>query len=134
MSSAPVLDSHALLVYFRAEAGDALVKDLLTKAAASQRPLHMSEISYAKLKSTLIRSNGLNEWERTAAILGSLPIAYHDVTRKTADAAADIVTNHLVSIATAFTAALALEINAPVLTNSNEFKALEKEIKIIWLR
>ena len=47
MPAAPVLDSHALLAYFRQEPGGERVKELLHKAATAGRPLHMTQVNYA---------------------------------------------------------------------------------------
>ncbi len=90
MPAAPVvLDSHALVAYFRDEAGAEQVEALLAKAAASERPLHMTEVNYAEAKYTLIRKDGPEAWEASARILTGLPIEFHPVTRALADQAAD---------------------------------------------
>ena len=49
MPAAQVLDSHALLAYFRQETGGERVKELLHKAATADRPLHMTEVNYAEV-------------------------------------------------------------------------------------
>ena len=78
--AAAVLDSHALLAFFRGEEGAALVKDLLHKAATADRPLQMTEVNYAEVKYTLLKKDGPSEWERAADILTSLPIEFHPAT------------------------------------------------------
>ena len=56
MPAAPaVLDSHALLAYFRNEPGGEFVERLLVRAAAAGHPLHMTEVNHAEVKYTLIR-------------------------------------------------------------------------------
>jgi ribonuclease VapC len=134
MSAAPVLDSHALLAFFRGEEGAALVKELLHKAASADRPLQMTEVNYAEVKYTLIKKDGLNEWNRAATILTSLPIEFHPATRRLADLAADFKARFKLSLADAFAAALAKEKKAELVTGDPEFKPLEKEIKINWLK
>jgi ribonuclease VapC len=128
-----VLDSYALIVFFRGEAGAGQVKDLLHKAASNDRPLQMTEVNYAEVKYTLIKQDGLNQWNQAAEILTSLPIEFHPADRRLADAAADFKGRHKMSLTDAFAAALARERKAELVTGDPEFRALEKEIKINWL-
>ena len=62
------------------------------------------------------------------------PIEFHPVTRPLADMAAEFKSRISFSLADAFAAALAKEKKAELLTGDAEFKALEKEIKIRWLK
>ena len=129
-----VLDSHALVAYFRDEPGAEVVEALLNKAAVSERPLHMTEVNYAEAKYTLIRKDGREAWEASTRILAGLPIEFHPVTRALADQAAEYKAAHKMSLADAFAAALARERKADLVTGDPEFKPLEKEIKINWLK
>jgi predicted nucleic acid-binding protein len=56
------------------------------------------------------------------------------VTRRLADQAAEYKARHKLSLADAFAAALAKEKKAELVTGDPEFKPLEKEIKINWLK
>jgi predicted nucleic acid-binding protein len=132
MASA-ILDSHALLAFFRGEETAAPVKDLLHKAASADRPLHMTEINYAEVKYLLLKKDGADAWKLAADILTSLPIEFHPADRSLAEIAADLKARHKISVADAFAAALAKERKAELVTGDPEFKALEKEIKINWL-
>jgi len=133
MPAAPVLDSHALLAFFRGEPAGVAVKALLQKAAAADRPLGMTEVNYAEVKYTLIKKDGLDDWERAAEILKSLPIEFRIADRALADAAADYKSCFKISLAAAFAAALAKEKKAELVTGDPEFKPLAKELKILWL-
>ena len=129
-----VLDSHALVAYFRDEPGADLVETLLTKAASSERPLHMTEVNYAEAKYVLIRKDGPDAWQASARILAGLPIEFHAADRHLADFAADFKARFKLSLADAFAAALAKEKKAELVTGDPEFKALEREIKVTWLK
>jgi predicted nucleic acid-binding protein len=131
--AASVLDSHALLAFFRGEAAGVQVKDLLHKAASADRPLHMTEVNYAELKYMLVKKDGGGAWKQAADILTSLPIEFHPADRQLADVAADFKARHKISLADAFAAALARERKAELVTGDPEFKTLENEIKINWL-
>ena len=73
-------------------------------------------------------------WAEAAKVLEGLPIDFHSTTRALADAAADFKARFKLSLADAFAAALAKERRAELVTGDLEFKALEKEIKVQWLR
>lgn len=128
-----VLDSYALLAFFRGEEGGAKVRDLLQKAANADRPLHMSDVNYAEVKSMLLKKDGAGAWEQAGDVLKSLPVEFHSTTRALADIAADFKARHKVSLADAFAAALAKDRKAELVTGDPEFKALEKDLKIVWL-
>lgn len=129
-----VLDSFALIAYFRDEGGADKVEALLHKAARTREPLQMTEVNYAEVQYIIIRRNGLPGWEAVAARLVALPIKFHPVTRELADLAARFKASHPISLADAFAAALAKTHNAELVTGDREFKALEKEIVIRWLK
>ena len=130
-----VLDSFALIAYFRDEAGADKVETLLYKAARTREPLHMTEVNYAEVQYIIIRRNGLPGWEAVAAQLVALPIKFHPVTRELADLAARFKASHPISLADAFAAALAKIHNAELVTGDREFKVVERELrKIRWLR
>jgi len=129
-----VLDSFALIAYFRDEAGADKVEILLQKAAARHEPLHMTEVNYAEVQYIIIRKNGLTAWEMAAASLVSLPIAFHPITRDLADIAARLKASHRISLADAFASALAKHRKCELVTGDLEFKALERELKIAWLK
>jgi len=129
-----VLDSFALIAYFRDEAGADKVENLLHKAAARHEPLQMTEVNYAEVQYIIIRKNGLTAWEMAAASLVSLPIAFHPITRDLADVAARLKASHRISLADAFASALAKHRKCELVTGDLEFKALERELKIAWLK
>ena len=131
---ATVLDSFALIAYFRGEPAGVPVKELLQKASKTDQPVHMTEVNYAEAKYVLIRKDGSAAWEAAARILIGLPIEFHAATRTLADAAAEFKARFAISLADAFAAALAKEERADLVTGDSEFKALEEEIRITWTR
>ena len=129
-----VLDSHALLAYFRQEPGGGHVKELLHKAATADRPLHMTEVNYAEVNCLIRKKDGTDAWDEAARVLETLPIQFHPADRALADTAADFKARFKISLADAFAAALARAKKAELLTGDPDFKPLEKEIKIHWLK
>jgi ribonuclease VapC len=134
MPATPVLDSFALLAFLRGEAGDDKVAALLEKAGERDAPLHMTEVNYAEVKYIVIRKDGAERWADVARDLPTLPIEFHSADRELADLAADFKSRFSFSLADAFAAALAKAKNCELLTGDPEFKQVEKEIKINWLK
>ena len=132
--SAKVLDSFALIAYFRDEPGAETVEKLLVAAGKEDSPLHMTEVNYAEVKYSIVKRDGTEAWEEAAKILQGLPIDFHSTTRELADTAADFNARFPMSLADAFAAALAKEKKAELVTGDPEFKAVEKEIKVVWLK
>ena len=129
-----VLDSFALIAYFRDEAGAEIIENLLVAASRKDSPLHMTDVNYAEVKYSIVKKDGPSAWEEAAKILQGLPIEFHPTNRSLADSAADFKTRFKLSLADAFAAALAKEKKAEFITGDPEFKALEKEIKIQWIK
>ncbi len=129
-----VLDSFALLVYFREERGGEAIKALLRWAADADQPLLMTEVTYAEVQYIIRRKEGDERWAETAQVLESLPILFFPATRALADHAASFKARYKISLADGFAAALALEKKAELYTGDPEFKALEKEINISWIK
>ncbi len=94
----------------------------------------MTEVNYAEVGHTIRRKDGDAAWAEAARILEALPIEFHPATRALADFAADFKARFKLSLADAFAAALAKEKKAELVTGDPEFKALEKEIKVTWLK
>ena len=129
-----VLDSYALLAFLRGEDGDGEVRQLLERAGDRDQPLHMTEANYAEVKYIILRKEGRERWASIAADLVALPLEFHPITRVLADVAADFKARYRISLADAFAAALAKEKKAELVTGDPEFKALEKELKMEWLK
>jgi predicted nucleic acid-binding protein len=132
--ASPVLDSFALLAYLRDEGGAEFIQGVLEKASRRDTPVFMTEVNYAEVKYIILREDGEEAWKVVAASLGSLPIEFVPASRTLADTAADFKASHRISLADAFAAALAKERKTELITGDPEFKPLEKEIKINWLK
>lgn len=132
--SAIVLDSHALLVFLRGESGGEIVRQLLEKASERDESLHMTEVNYTEVQYIVRRKDGDASWQHIVRELPALPIAFHPVTRELADLAADFKSRFAISLANAFAAALAKTRKAKLVTGDLEFKQIEDEIRIDWLK
>ena len=134
MPTAPVLDSFALLALFRDEPGAEAVSLLLERAGRRDQPVHMTEVNYAEVQYTVRMKDGEAAWAAIAKELKAAPIEFHPADRRLADLAADFKARFKLSLADAFAAALAKDRKTELVTGDPEFKALDKEIKINWLK
>ncbi|PYX33276.1 MAG: VapC toxin family PIN domain ribonuclease [Acidobacteria bacterium] len=131
---AKVLDSFALIAYFRDEPGAETMEGMLVSAGKKDNPLFMTDVNYAEVKYSILKKDGAKSWVEAARVLEGLPIDFQSTTRGMADTAADFKARFKLSLADAFAAALAKEKRAELVTADPEFKPLEKEIKIHWLK
>lgn len=129
-----VLDSFALIAYFRDEPGAEAVESLLVAASRKNSPLHMTDVNYAEVKYSITRKNGAEAWAAVAKVLEGLPIVFHPTNRALAEVAADFKSRFRLSLADAFAAALAQEQKTELVTGDPEFKPLEKAVRIHWLK
>ena len=58
-----VLDSFALIAYFRDERGAEAVEYLLVTAGKKDTPLHMTDVNYAEVKYSIVKKDGTEAWE-----------------------------------------------------------------------
>jgi ribonuclease VapC len=129
-----VLDSYALIAYFRDEPGAETMESLLVAASRKDSAFHMTDVNYAEVKYSILKKDGAAAWAECAGILEGLPIEFHPTNRALADSAAEFKSRFKISLADAFAAALTKDKKAELVTGDPEFKAIEKEIKISWIK
>mgnify|MGYP001183764328 FL=1 len=103
---AKVLDSFALIAYFRDEPGAETMENLLVTAGKKDNPLHMTDVNYAEVKYAIMKQDGMDAWAEAAKILQGLPIDFHSTNRALADTAAGFKARFKISLADAFAAVL----------------------------
>jgi uncharacterized protein len=124
-----VLDSYALIALAQDEQGSDKVDDLLAQAIREEVDLYISLINLAEVQYNLIRRRASSE---QIAALESLPII-----RASADEfipqVVQLKASYPVSLADCFAAALAIELDCPLITGDPEFLKLEDLVKVEWL-
>ena len=133
--AAKVLDSWALVAFFEDEPAANLVEELLRQAAQENHRLYLSVVSWGEIYYSTMRQVSQAEAEARAQEIASLPIEIVGVSDdlKFVRQAAILKASYRISYADAFTAALAKDKKAELVTGDPEFKALEREIRIAWL-
>jgi predicted nucleic acid-binding protein len=129
-----VLDSWALMAYFKDETAGPVVEELLHKASAGKIRLLLSVINWGEVYYGMWRAGGKTAADDVATDLSQMPVELVDADLHLAKQAAIFKATNKMSYADAFAAALAKIKNAELVTGDQEFKPLEKEIKIHWLR
>ena len=132
--AAKVLDSWALLAFFKDEPAGAAVEALIHKAAEGKLRLYLCVVNWGEVYYGMWRAGGEAVADAVAADLSRLPLELVDADLTLTRQAARFKATHKMSYADAFAAALAKERKAELVTGDPEFKALEKEIKIHWLK
>jgi uncharacterized protein len=124
------MDSYALLVFLQKELGWERVKGLFTAVSAGKMELHMSIINLAEVQCLVIR-RGKNVTRILSAIEGlPLKIASAD---DNIPQVVELKAKHPMALAHCFAAALAIELNCPLITGDREFKKLEEILTVEWL-
>ena len=132
--AAKVLDSWALLAFFKDEPSGPAVEELIHKASAEKVRLYLSVVNWGEVYYGMWRAGGEKAAQDAARDISRLPIELVDADLHLTRQAATYKATHKMSYADAFAAALAKEKKAELVTGDPEFKPLEKEIKINWLK
>lgn len=129
-----VLDASALLAMFFGEPGMEKMRDLFHKAADADHPALISAVNWAEVLYRMERKQGKAGLETARRFEHTMPLDVAPLDRELAESAAHLKNEHELGLADAFAAALAKSKKAELVTADIEFKPLEKEIKIHWLK
>jgi predicted nucleic acid-binding protein len=132
--AAKVLDSWALLAFFKGEDAADVVETLINKATTEKVRLFLCVVNWGEVYYGMWRAGGKSAADDVADDLSRMPIELVDADLDLAKQAAVYKATNKMSYADAFAAALAKIKNAELVTGDAEFKPLEKEIKINWLK
>ena len=132
--AAKVLDSWALLAFFKGEEAADTVEHLIHKATDEKVRLYLCVVNWGEVYYGMWRAGGKTAADDVAADMSRMPIELVEADLHLSKQAAIYKATHKMSYADAFAAALAKIKNAELVTGDAEFKPLEKEIKINWLK
>ena len=130
-----VLDSWALIALFNEEPAADDVEKLLHAATGGRHTLLMHVVNWGEIYYTTMRRGGEAAAKSIAADVGQMPIDIVDVTTfDLVRQAAVFKATKKLSYADCFAAALAKIRRAEFVTGDPEFKTMEGELKIGWLK
>ncbi len=119
---------------FFGEPGMEQVRDLFHKAADADKPMLISAVNWAEVLYKLERKHGRQGLETARQFERTMPLDVAPLDLELAETAAHFKNAHDLGLADAFAAALSKSRKAELVTADTEFKALEKEIKVVWLK
>jgi ribonuclease VapC len=131
---AAVLDSYALIAYLEKEAGYNEVAKLFEECVAEDREVFVCIVNWGEVIYHALRSGG----ERTAQLaeetMRALPLQLVEANKELTLQAAHLKAFNKVSYADCFAAALAMKKKCELNTGDREFKQVESQVKIRWIK
>lgn len=107
--------------------------DLFEKAAQTDQAVLIAAPNWAEVRYMVERKAGAARWAEVRHKLLSLPLDVVPVDQSLAELAGEIKASKRMSLADCFAAALAKQRKGEVYSGDPEFKAIEKEVKVIWI-
>jgi len=132
--AALVLDSWALLAFFKGEPAAMAVETLLQQAASDKTRLLLCVVNWGEIWYAMCRAGGPAVAEAAVADLAQLPIELVPADLVLTRQAAIFKSSNKISLADGYAAALAKTQHAALATGDLEFSALAREITIKWLK
>ena len=128
-----ILDASALVAYLTREDKSQKVADLFAQALIKNSPLFINAVNWAEVAYKIYQHLGESYWLQLRNELKAHPLHIVDVTPDIAETAAHLKYQYKLGLADAMAAALTKQQNATLITKDNDFKILDKVIKIVWL-
>ena len=129
-----VLDSYALIAYFEAEEGAETVAGIFKDALADKAEVFLCVVNWGEMYYIALREGGDDKAELYRSTLVKYPITIIEANKELTLQAAGYKAFHKISYADAYAAALAKLRKAELVTGDKEFKPLEKEITMHWIK
>jgi predicted nucleic acid-binding protein len=129
-----VLDSWAVIAYLEGEPSAKRVADHIADAHEENIPLFMSVVNAGEVWYIIAREASVSDADRSITELRHLGIGFVDADWPLAHEAGGFKSKYKMSYADCFAAALAKQKNALLLTGDFEFKQVEAQITIDWLK
>jgi ribonuclease VapC len=129
-----VLDSWAIMSYLQGEPSAEKVADIIADAHDDHVPLLMSIVNAGEVWYIIARRTSETEADRSIRELKQLGIDFIDAGWEVAHEAGRFKAKHRMSFADCFAAALAKHRKAQLVTGDHEFKQVEADVIINWLR
>jgi len=129
-----VLDTFAMVAYLHSEPAAQEVRQALRGARKGTVIVLLSLINYGECLYVVERERGIEEAGQAVNVIDSLAVEVVAADRQLVFAAAHMKARYSISYADAFAAAVAKRYGGRVMTGDPEFRAVEPEVAIHWLR
>jgi PIN domain nuclease of toxin-antitoxin system len=134
MPPTKVLDSYAVMAFFYDEKGAKMVESLLHEARERRVALVMSTVNLGEVWYLIDRGTSAETADHYVQELQALGIEIAGADWPLTRQAAVYKARGNISCADCFAAALAKSRDAELVTGDREFKALEDDVKMEWLK
>lgn len=132
-AKALVLDTWAVIAYLEDEPSAQQIADLIANAHEEGIPVYMTVVNVGEVWYTITREVSEEDADNSVKELRSLRIQFESVDWELTQEAARFKSQHKMSYADCYAAALAKVKKADLVTGDREFKPLEEQIKIAWV-
>ena len=132
-SSAFSLDAHALVAWLQGEPGGRVVDELVARASTGPEvSLSVSTANVAEVYYTTARAMGTRLAVRSLTVLEQAPINIVPVDLRLAIAGGDIKLRYRMGYLDALVVALALWMQGAIVTGDPDFRAVERDVPVLW--
>ncbi len=128
-----VLDTWAVIAYLEDEPSALQIADLIVSAHEESIPVFMTVVNVGEVWYIIAREVSEEEANNSVKELHDLRIQFVDVDWELTWEAARFKSQHKMSYADCYAAALAKNRKAELITGDEEFKVLQDEMKISWI-
>jgi len=128
-----VLDSYSLISYVEGEKGAQKVSDIIKQGLIDKAEIFMSVVNWGEIYYIVLREQGEKVASLYLKTINRYPIKIIDADKSLTLEAAKFKAFNKMSYADAFAAALAKIQKAKLVTGDKEFKAVEGDIRIVWI-
>ena len=133
-AKAIVLDTWSIMAFLEDEPAGERVEAIITEAHEAGIPLLMTVVHVAEVWYIFARDSSAKEADQGVSELKQLGIEFVEADWELSLEAAKFKARHKMSLADCYAAALAKSSQADLVTGDHEFKQVEAEIKVDWLR
>ena len=131
---ASVLDSYAVITYLQRQQGYEEVAMIFEECVTKDREVFLCIVNWGEVICHALRAGGEQRAELAENIMRALPINLVEANKELTLHAARLKAFHKMSYADCFAAALAMKNKCELVTGDKEFKQVEKDMKIRWIK
>lgn len=129
-----ILDASALMIYLEREPGWEKMREAFIQAAETDRKLLMTTVNWGEVFYLLIRDQGLEEAKEILRSIDTFPLELVPAGKELTHEAAILKMTRKLGYMDSFAAALTKLRGGELFTSDKDFRSVEDEIKIFWIR
>jgi len=128
-----VIDACAMLAYLNNESGSSVIEQVLKRAERHEVKIFITIMDLAEIYHLILKEAGREKAIKSIVLLRNLPVESMTLDESLLMIAGELRMQYPLTLGDAFVAAVAKSMDAKIITGDKDFKAIEKEIGIIWI-